>query len=87
MSRRKSVQSRLRDAIDQRDIVEYSWAILEQARIELRNHKKLVSFSGNDLKNLINIIAAKSLTGGKHNDPVDKQMLAQLSDWLDDKEN
>ena len=82
MSRRKSVQSRLRDAIDQRDIVEYSWAILEQARIELRNHKKLVSFSGNDLKNLINIIAAKSLTGAQRADPVDAQTLAQLNDWL-----
>ncbi len=84
MPRRKSVQSRLRDAIDSEDIVQYSWAILEQARIELKKNGKLISFSGNDLKNVINIIAAKSLSGGKRNDPVDKETLRQIKEWMDD---
>ena len=82
MPRRKTVQQRMRDAIDNQDIVEYSWAVLEQARIELRDKKKLISFTGGDIKNLINIIVAKSLNQRSTSNS-DESTLRQLETWLE----
>tara|TARA_R100000951_G_C2507632_1_gene139368 strand:- start:1 stop:252 length:252 start_codon:yes stop_codon:yes gene_type:complete len=83
MARRKTVQQRMRSAIDNESLSEYAWAILEQCRLELRDHKKLVTFAGGDIKNILNLIASKSLNtrdiGQK-----DESTLRQIKEWMDD---
>ena len=84
MPRRKTVQSRLRTAVDEEDIFQYAWGLLELSRLEIRDHKRLKTLTGGDVKNIVNLLASKQL--GNKKVSMDDSVLKDMEEWLDEKE-
>lgn len=60
MSRRKTVPNLMRVAIDNKDALDFAWALLELSRKEFDETGKFTTLSATDIKNLLQALLDRS---------------------------
>jgi len=78
MSRRKTVPNLMRVAIDNKDALDFAWALLELSRKEFDETGKFTTLSATDIKNLLQALLDRSTP----NDSGKVASIHELKDYL-----
>jgi len=83
MGRRALPSTMMKEAVDERDVEKFAWAILEQSRLDLANHGENRAYSTVDVLSAMRQIVILQKAAPPETDTPEKNN--ELDDWLKSK--